>query len=563
MSTAMRLQWNIRVLQRHDPAITTIVDQFTYAVLYRYEEDRWVKRGVEGSMFVYTRTDPPIHGFCILNREGAGNFVQPLRRGDEMEVTDDYIIYRPVDVGLDEFERFIGIWTADLVERKRLSDFMMKIHNHIAKTDIPYSPVLLYHPLEKPEDASLPLIQPLPPPPGQSPKKNRRGHQKNAPSSSYPEEQPSPVPGQAVPASSSSTNESTALSGGHASINSLFAKLTTPQAMTPPPPSNPSPAPGLGGPALLQAMFASAAASAAAVSTTSTTSTTTVSQGGAAVTSTEHKSTNASAVVPGDEGNMLKQLLGIPVQSSSAPSLAPPVDSSLPTPRTPSVPAGFIPINEDEEGSPVAPPRTPPNMYSHAGNPNVQTTPTSKSKRQVQHNGGGRELIAYNFENDGAAGIVSPWMNEPLQRPRNEKTIPPSPSQLPQPRAVREKRNKTNRRNGSPALHQQHPAQQQQQQQPRPTYVPRNNSFDESARQLDRDAASEALLQALRAPGSSIIQGYDSSSLSKELFIQELLGLIHSGDGFADSVYRKYLALHALANGPSTQPTPSGVVFLD
>lgn len=51
----MRLQWNIRVLQRHDPAITTIVDQFTYVVLYRYEEDRWIKRGVEGSMFVYTR----------------------------------------------------------------------------------------------------------------------------------------------------------------------------------------------------------------------------------------------------------------------------------------------------------------------------------------------------------------------------------------------------------------------------------------------------------------------------------------------------------------------------
>ncbi|KAG8995965.1 hypothetical protein FRB90_012860, partial [Tulasnella sp. 427] len=126
MSTAMRLQWNIRVLQRHDPAITTIVDQFTYAVLYRYEDDSWVKRGVEGSMFVYTRTDPPIHGFCILNREGVGNFVQPLRRGDDMEVADDYIIYRALDVGLDEYERFIGIWTADVAERKRLSDFMMK-----------------------------------------------------------------------------------------------------------------------------------------------------------------------------------------------------------------------------------------------------------------------------------------------------------------------------------------------------------------------------------------------------------------------------------------------------
>ena len=55
MSTEMRLRWNIRVLQRHDPAIHSIVDQFTYAVLYRYDDDRWVKRGVEGSMFIYTR----------------------------------------------------------------------------------------------------------------------------------------------------------------------------------------------------------------------------------------------------------------------------------------------------------------------------------------------------------------------------------------------------------------------------------------------------------------------------------------------------------------------------
>ncbi|KIO31851.1 hypothetical protein M407DRAFT_241612 [Tulasnella calospora MUT 4182] len=441
----------------------------------------------------------------------------------------------------------------------------MKVHNHIAKTDTPYSPVLLYHPLERPEDASLPLIQPLPPPPGQSPKKNRRGHQKNAPSGSQIEEQPGPVPEVplAVPASSG-TNESTTLPGGHASINSLFAKLTTPQAATPPPPANPSPALGLGGSALLQAMFASAAASAAAGATTSTTSTTTASQGGTTVTSTEHKSETLYTGGPGDgagEGNMLKQLFGIPVQPSLAATLTAPVDPSRATPRTPSVPAGFIPINEDEEGSPVARPRTPSNTHGHQGNSHVQATPTPKSKRHVQHNGAGRELVAYDFENDGAAGIVSPWMNEPLQRPRNERAVPPSPSQLPQPRAVREKRNKANRRNASPALHQQHPAQQQQQ--PRPTYVPRNNSFDENARQLDQNTASEAIIQALRAPGNSIIQGHGSASLSKELFIQELLGLIHSGEGFADTVYNKYLSLNALANGPNAQLAPSAIVYLD
>ena len=46
---------NLKVLQRHDPSIVSIIDSATYVVLYHYEPDGWKKEGVEGSMFIFRR----------------------------------------------------------------------------------------------------------------------------------------------------------------------------------------------------------------------------------------------------------------------------------------------------------------------------------------------------------------------------------------------------------------------------------------------------------------------------------------------------------------------------
>jgi hypothetical protein len=50
---------NLKVLQRHDPSIESIIESATYVVLYHYEDDGWKKEGIEGSMFIYKRSVRP------------------------------------------------------------------------------------------------------------------------------------------------------------------------------------------------------------------------------------------------------------------------------------------------------------------------------------------------------------------------------------------------------------------------------------------------------------------------------------------------------------------------
>lgn len=46
---------NLRVLQRHDSTITDILELTSYAVLYKFSDDKWSKTGKEGTLFVYDR----------------------------------------------------------------------------------------------------------------------------------------------------------------------------------------------------------------------------------------------------------------------------------------------------------------------------------------------------------------------------------------------------------------------------------------------------------------------------------------------------------------------------
>ncbi|KAG8864048.1 hypothetical protein FRB96_006921 [Tulasnella sp. 330] len=615
MSTAIRLQWNIRVLQRHDPQITSIVDQFTYVVLYRFDGERWVKRGVEGSMFFYTRTDPPRHGFCILNREGIGNFVQPLRRGDEMAVTAEYIIYRPANVDVENFENLFGIWTSDLVERKHLNEFMLKIQDHVSATDVPYSPVLLHQPLERPEDAKLPLITPLPPPPtghaqaSPQPKKNKRQKQPNQKPTPSPVAQPQVAQVQAPPP----PPPAPAASGEPlVTVDSLFSKFVSPHppASTSPPPAGTNGSSAeLRGPALLQTMFASAAASGGVgglfSTSTSTSETKTIMApgGGKETVSRETVITSTSVSLPPDvsattpvgqgkengeegvvQGNMLKQLLGIsapsPSSNSSPRSPSPPgqslhVDASGTPSRSGSIPPTFKPINEDEEGTP---PRiqTPPNTDAFgAVRISVKTTPTPQSKRksngmaqQPATPNINRDLVAYDFENgDAPQGMASPWAPLQQQQARTDAPHPPpSPSMLPKPRGVREKRggggggkNNGTRRDGSPV-----PRAQQHQRQ-HSTASASNSPAPGTPKKTyvpKNDATEEGARRIHKDLAADVLlsamknggDGRLKGGLSKETFVQELLALIHRKSDFVDVLYEKYSEATGLKDASSHDP---------
>lgn len=477
-----------------------------------------------------------------------------------------------------------------------------RIQDHVAATDVPYTPVLLHQPLDRPEDAKKPLITPLPPPPmghivqaSPQPKKNKRQKQPNP--NPNPNQRPTPSPVAQVQAQVAHAHAPVVAHGGEpvVTVDSLFSKFVSPppSASTSPPP--PAGSTELRGPALLQTMFASAAASGgvgglfATSTSTSETKTITSAGGEKETVSTEKVVTSTSVSLPPDvsttttttqvvgqgkedgdgeegvaQGNMLKQLLGISSVPSSSNSASPrppspPNGQSLhATPsggvpsRSGSIPPTFTPINEDEEGTP---PRvhTPPNTDAFgAVKINVSTTPTPQSKRR---NGGvvqpatpniNRDLVAYDFEGEGAPqGIVSPWA--PLQQSQARTDVPPqpspSPSMLPKPRAVREKRgggaggrNNGSRRDGSPVAnrpqhHQRQPSTTASASNnavalgtPKKTYVPRNDATEEVARRIDRDVAADVLVGVMKDGGED---GPLKAGLSKETFVQELLALIH------------------------------------
>jgi Dcp1-like decapping family len=92
---------NHSVLQRYNPAITSILSVAPYAVIYTFSpspEPEWIKSGVEGSLFI-CQLEPGQLGedrfsAIVLNRRGLENFEAQLKEDETggVELTDEYII---------------------------------------------------------------------------------------------------------------------------------------------------------------------------------------------------------------------------------------------------------------------------------------------------------------------------------------------------------------------------------------------------------------------------------------------------------------------------------------
>ncbi|KAH9941281.1 uncharacterized protein BXZ73DRAFT_98498 [Epithele typhae] len=87
-------QSNMKVLLRQEPAITSIIDQFSHVCIYYHTGEKWERYGYEGSMFLFEKSTYPTYGFFILNRQGAEDFVRPIYPEDDMEVMGNYLMVR-------------------------------------------------------------------------------------------------------------------------------------------------------------------------------------------------------------------------------------------------------------------------------------------------------------------------------------------------------------------------------------------------------------------------------------------------------------------------------------
>ncbi|PGH18289.1 hypothetical protein AJ79_00628 [Helicocarpus griseus UAMH5409] len=96
---------NLAVLQRHNPSIVSILSLAPYAVVYIFSATTqlWEKSGIEGTMFVCQLTQGELgeerYSVLVLNRRGMQNFEAKLADGDDVEITEEYVILKVVAEG--------------------------------------------------------------------------------------------------------------------------------------------------------------------------------------------------------------------------------------------------------------------------------------------------------------------------------------------------------------------------------------------------------------------------------------------------------------------------------
>jgi len=115
LPTRTNSQLNLLVLRRHYPSTASILSLAPYAVLYAFNpsSSAWEKSGIEGTLFVCSLTSPMSekwqerYAVTILNRRGLENFWLELTRGEEVEVTAEYVILQG---GEGEEGKVYGLW---------------------------------------------------------------------------------------------------------------------------------------------------------------------------------------------------------------------------------------------------------------------------------------------------------------------------------------------------------------------------------------------------------------------------------------------------------------------
>lgn len=96
--TRSNTELNLLVLRRYVPDIEAIIAIAPFAVVYHFSEAAggWEKSGHEGTLFVcqlaadesgYAR-----YNVVILNRKSLDNFIVELRSGEDVEITEEYVI---------------------------------------------------------------------------------------------------------------------------------------------------------------------------------------------------------------------------------------------------------------------------------------------------------------------------------------------------------------------------------------------------------------------------------------------------------------------------------------
>ncbi|NXU58358.1 DCP1B enzyme, partial [Turnix velox] len=117
------LDISLAALQQQDPYISSIVDVASQVALYTFghRANEWEKTDVEGTLFVYTRSASPRHGFTIMNRLSMENRTEPITKDLDFQLQDPFLLYRNARLSI------YGIWFYDKEECQRIAELMKNL----------------------------------------------------------------------------------------------------------------------------------------------------------------------------------------------------------------------------------------------------------------------------------------------------------------------------------------------------------------------------------------------------------------------------------------------------
>ena len=106
---------NLLVLRRYVPEVERIISIAPFAVVYLFstETQQWEKSGTEGTLFVCQLSGAPYprYNVVILNRKSLDNFIAELASGDDVEITDQYVILQVM--AENGVPNIYGLWIFD------------------------------------------------------------------------------------------------------------------------------------------------------------------------------------------------------------------------------------------------------------------------------------------------------------------------------------------------------------------------------------------------------------------------------------------------------------------
>ncbi|WFD26115.1 hypothetical protein MNAN1_001090 [Malassezia nana] len=138
-----RLQLNTRVLRRFDPCISQILGVSSFAVLYSFDKGEWTKTGTEGPLFLVQRSEAPYFVMQILNRNDPENFVVGITPDDDIELSNEFIIYRSHQKSDTDDEGICGFWIFEPSQLEQLGKLILSYVSHPSHGSLregPYPP---------------------------------------------------------------------------------------------------------------------------------------------------------------------------------------------------------------------------------------------------------------------------------------------------------------------------------------------------------------------------------------------------------------------------------------